>query len=706
MQYSKVALAIILIIGSSQLQAEMQAEEDFMLLYGNEEMISIATGTQKPIRLAPSVATLITARDIQASGARTLDELLETVPGLHVSKSSVRNSSVFAIRGIYTDFNAQVLLLVNGLPFNDLITGSRPPLFQLPVENIARIEVVRGPGSAVFGADAFAGVINVITKDGNDLEGGVIGGRVGSFNTQEGWVQYGGEHGGWDVAVSVEYSGSDGDRNRIINADLQTNLDAEFGTNASLAPGALATGYSNLNSSISLKRQQWSVWLNSWNLSDAGVGPGVAQALDPAGRQQVDQYTVKLDYADADLAEGWIFNSSISYRMMDQQVDYRILPPGSTVPIGADGNLFTAPGCGVPPCLVSFPDGIWGNPGGKLTDSRLEVAGIYEGWQGHRLRLAVGLDRDAYEAVETKNFGPGVIDGTVSPISGVLTDLTGTENIYVQDRSRTVRYVSFQDELRLGRDWELTAGIRYDNYSDFGSTTNPRLALVWAMDYNLTSKLLYGRAFRAPSLTEQFFENNPVNVGNPDLKPESIDMLELVFDYRPTFDLQTMLSLFAYQADDLIEFVNGTAENIRKQNGHGLELEASWTLSNATQFKANFALQYSTNDSNDFVIKDAPRRQLFVALDHTLAAAWSLYGQANWVADRARDVADSRSAIGDYTTVNLALRYRPYSQPWQFALSAKNVFDDDAREPSNGVIPDDYPLEGRAVYLQAQYKLK
>jgi len=705
MQYSKIALATILGMGSTQLQADMQAEEDLMLLYEDEEMISIATGTKKPIHLAPSVASVITARDIKASGARTLDEALETVPGLHVSKASNRNNSLYSIRGLQAGENAQVLLLVNGLPFNDLISGARPPLFRLPLENVSRIEVIRGPGSAVFGADAFAGVINVITKDGSDLDGSVIGGRVGSFATQEGWVQYGGDHGDWDIGVSLEYSSTDGDDERIVSADLQTGLDGMLGTNATLAPGPLESGYNLLNTSITAKRKQWVLWFNSWNLSDAGVGPGAAQALDPAGYQEVDQYSMKVDFSDGEMVDHWRLDSSFSYRVMDQQATFQILPPGTTVPIGADGNLFTPSGCGLPACLVAFPNGILGNPGGELTDIRLEVAGVYEGWRSQRLRLAVGVDRDEFKAVETKNFGPGVINGSEGSVDGTLTDLTGTKNIFVQDRSRIVRYLSLQDEWQLARDWELTAGIRYDDYSDFGKTTNPRLALVWATDYNLTSKLLYGRAFRAPSLTELFFENNPVAMGNPDLEPESIDMMELVFDYRPTFDLQTVLNLFAYQANDLIEFVNGLAQNNRKQNGHGLELEASWLLSETTKLKGNFALQYSVDDSDGSVIKDAPRRQLFIAADQKLMDAWSFYAQANWVSDRARAGLDTRSAIEDYTTIDMALRYQSQHQPWQVAISVKNTFDEDAREPSDGTIPDDYPLEGRAVYLEAQYKL-
>ena len=696
-----------LIFQSAMVQSA-DMDSDLSVYYPDEEVTSISTGTYKAIHLAPSVATVIRADEIKTSGARTLDEVLETVPGLHVYKSFARNSSNYSIRGIHAGWNAQVLLLVNGLPFNDIITGARPPLFQLPVENIALIEIIRGPGSAVYGADAFAGVINVITKEGLDIDGVEIGGRTGSFDTKDAWVQYGGDLGDWEVGLSVEYSSSEGDRNKIVNSDYQTTLDAMFNTSASLTPGPLESRYRMLNSSITLQRDEWSIWFNSWNLSDAGVGPGAYQALDPVGSQEDDQYTLIINYKNDSLAEDWQLDSRFSYRVLDQQSIFRLLPPGTVVPIGADGNLFTDPGCSSPTdhttfgpvCLVTFSDGLWGNPGGELTDIRFEIAGIYQGWLRQRLRFAVGTDYDEFQVRATQNYGPSVIDGTVSPIDGTLTDVTGTPYIFVQDSSRTVRFLSLQDEWRFTQNWELTAGIRYDDYSDFGGTTNPRLALVWETEDYLTTKLLYGRAFRAPSMTELYFQNNPVVIGNPNLKPETIDMLELVFDYRPSSRLQSVLNLFVYQADDLIEFVNNVAQNSHSQDGYGFEFEANWFATDTLQLKGNFAFQHSEDAETGTVIPDAPRQQLFLAANWRFYQQWSFYGQANWIADRARASTDPRSAINDYTTVDVALRFQAKSQKWELATRVNNIFDADAREPSDGTIPDDYPLEGRSLYLE------
>ncbi len=112
-----------------------------------------------------------------------------------------------------------------------------------------------------------------------------------------------------------------------------------------------------------------------------------------------------------------------------------------------------------------------------------------------------------------------------------------------------------QDEWQLADDWQLTAGVRYDEYSDFGGTINPRAALVWDINQQLTSKLLYGRAFRAPTFSEQGNQNNPVLLGNRNLRPETINTYEWAFDYRPVSSLRTAVNLYYYQIESLISVV-------------------------------------------------------------------------------------------------------------------------------------------------------
>lgn len=681
-------------------------DDMLMKLYEEEEFVMIATATNKPLHLAPSVASVITAKDIANLGATSLDEILETVPGLHVSRSFNRLNSIYSIRGIHTQQNAQVLLLVNGVAFNDIVTGSRPPSFYLPVANISRIEIIRGPGSAVYGADAFAGVINVITKGSKEMAGVAAGGRTGSFDTHDVWLQYGGGYDGLNVSFSTEYSVTNGDDERLVRSDFQTSLDNTFGTNASLAPGALETRREILNTSLEMSNDEWALWLNSWNLNDGGTGPGGAQALDPVGRQDADQYVAKLSYSNDRISENWGIEGRLSYRVLDQKARFTLLPGGTAVPICPDGNLPTSTGCtsGVP-SLVAFPDGLLGNPGGSLKESSFELAAAYTGFSGHNIRVAIGAEHDNESVNESKNFGPGVIDGTVTPIdSTYLKNVTGTDDVFMQDKSRTLYYLTTQDEWKLAPDWELTAGIRFDHYSDFGETFNPRLALVWATHYNLTSKLLYGRAFRAPSFTELYFKNNPSVIGNPSLHPETIDMIELVFDYRPNFDVHTVFNIFAYEIDDLIEFESGLASNSRNQKGHGFEMEADWQPSNTLRVNGNLSWQRSEDKSTGEPVPDAPRYQVYLNSMWKMQPSLSLSAQANWVAGRKRAPQDVRPEIDDITTVDCSLRWKNISESLELAAAVRNLFDEEVYEPSDGAISDDYPMSGRNLYIEARYR--
>ena len=210
---------------------------------------------------------------------------------------------------------------------------------------------------------------------------------------------------------------------------------------------------------------------------------------------------------------------------------FQLLPPGSTVPIGTDGNIFTSPTAGI----TTFTDGVLGEP--ILIDQQLTFDFItkYEGWNQHVWRIATGGKVQDENTEEYKNFGPGVLDnGALSDSTdGILVGpTTNTEGIFMSDQNRTVLYASLQDEWNFAKNWEFTAGVRYDHYSDFGDTVNPRIALVWETRYDLTSKLMYGRAFRPPSFAESYLKNNPILFGNQDLEPETIDTYELAFDYQ------------------------------------------------------------------------------------------------------------------------------------------------------------------------------
>lgn len=634
-------------------------------LYGDEELVSIATGSSKPIYKAPAVASVITAREIERMGARNLNDVLETVPGLHIMPSPIdRLNPTFAIRGINSSFNPQVLMLINGIPFKKNDNGGRPTLFRLPVSSISRVEVIRGPGSAVYGADAFSGVINIITKDAGDIDGTEVGGRGGSFNSKDFWLQHGDTWGGLDVALTFEWQKSDGDDKRRLNEDAAPTI--------SLAPGPLETRYEVFDTHLELKKADWKLRLWNWRLVDAGVGAGGALALDPVGSEDTNLYLADLTYSNDHLAQNWDFSANLHYKYYKSDSYFILYPPGN----------------------LGLPDGMIGNPWITRQDLGFDVAAVYEGMRSHSWRVGAGFMYEEIDTGEINNFQPATF--------GILTDVSNTDAVTMSDALRRLWYLSLQDEWQLAPDWELTAGVRFDEYSDFGGTLNPRLALVWATRYNLTSKLLYGRAFRAPTLAE--LSNKTIVVGNSELDPETIDTFELAFDYRPTFDWQLNLSIFFYQAKDLITFANRVATT-NDQNGYGFELEAKWDVNDKLDLGGNFALQHSEDVDTEERIANVPSYQQTLFADWKFLPNWNLHPQINWVGGYKREETDTRPELDDYLIVDLTVSRKQIAEHWDFTLAARNLFDEDAKEPSDGVnLLEDFPLEGRSLWAELSYR--
>lgn len=692
---------VLLALAWTVLQQPMAAwgqdlpDEDLLLSYGDKSSVSIATGSQLPLRRAPAVATVITAEDIAAMGATDLDQVLESVPGLHVSRSANGYAPLYVIRGIYTEFNPQTLVLQNGVPMTTLFVGNRGNTWAgLPLENVARIEVIRGPGSALYGADAFSGVINIITKTAADVSGTEVGTRVGSFGSRDAWVQHGGKLGSMDVAAYMRVGHSDGYQ-RTIEADAQTSLDTAFGTHASLAPGSVNTGFSALDGSLDMSYESWRMRVGYKLRSNVGTGAGVGSALDPVGKGRSERITADVSKNDIELGKDWRLGLSASYLHYVQDFD----TPLQIFPAGAFGN--------------TFPNGMIGAPKTWERQIRLSATTTYGGFVNHKVRLGLGHDDlNLYKTQEIKNFTLPV-GGLPAPTSGsALVDFPIDQSFMAPQRRR-VDYVYAQDEWNFLPDWSLTAGLRYDHYSDFGGTTNPRLALVWDAAYDLTAKLLYGRAFRAPSFTEQYSVNNPVIIGNPNLRPETIDTVELAVAWQPDAQTQVNVGLFSYAMKDIIRTTStgggtSTYNNVGGQTGRGFELEGTWDASRKLRLHAQYAYQESTDDATGKDAGYAPHHHIYGRADWRFAAAWAAGVQVNWVADRRRAATDTRPAIADYTTVDVQISTAAKRQQWSFALGLRNLFNADVREPSlapGTSIPNDLPMAPFSAYLQASYRM-
>ena len=657
---------------------------------------SVATGTNQSTSRAPAITSVITAQDIEAMGAIDLDEILETVPGLHVARLDFTYMPIYSFRGIYTERNPHALLLINNIPMTSLVGGNRGFIWGgMPVNAIKQIEIVRGPGSAVFGADAFAGVINIITKNKNDIDGTEVGVRYGSFNTYNAHLLHGAEWQGFDVAFALEYHDTEGHK-QLVEADIQTAYDNIYGTEASLAPGPVNLQRNNLDVRLDIAREHWQLRAGYQGRHNVGTGAGIVGALNPNLHSE-DRINADLTYHNPKLTKNWNVMAKISF--LNTHWD---LPSNSwQLPPGTFGG--------------AYPKGILNNFTISEHHTRLNLSGFYTGFNKHTLRLGIGYYYgDLYKSTEQKNTGINPTTGLPIPTTSDVVDFTDTPNISMPERARNNWHIFIQDTWAFASNWELTTGIRYDEYSDFGTTTNPRLALVWQINAHSFSKLIYGHAFRSPAFLD-LYSNNLLLPGNPNLKPETIDTLEFAYDYTVTSNLHLALNLFAYKWHDVVSFSYNENSwlNMGKQTGSGFEIETRWLVTKNFSILANYAYQHALNE-NDHNPAPAPHQTSYLRTDWLVYPNWYLNTQVNWVAKRKRRFADPRAAIDDYTTVDLTLRRKSIRQNnWNFAIGIRNLFAADARSPFYGhdsnnnsivAIPNDLPLAGRHYFMELRYR--
>lgn len=661
--------------------------------------IEIATGSLVELKNAPAVATVITSKDIELMGAQNLSQVLDTVPGMHVTRNGQSMAPRFWFRGITTTYSPQTLIMVNGVSTKSVVRGDNHVVWgEYPIHSIARIEIIRGPGSALYGADAFAGVINIITKDHRHIKAPQVGVSVASFNTQNVWANAATSYDNWQLAANFEYTKSDG-FDSIIDVDTQTGFDAQGDAlfaagvlpfdpvDVSLAPGSVYMSFKALDLWLSAENEWLRFNIGVQERRDVGMGQGVTEALDDEGRFGGYKHLYKAEVKPQSITENLNMSGELHYYRSSQEIHRQLK-------LFPDGAFFGA-----------YPDGFSGNPGWQEETLQFEFKTGYTGWNNHDLTLGMGyLLQNLYEVTETKNFNA---DFTPKP-EGVV-DVSDTSEVFMPESKRHNFYFYMQDIIQFKQDWSLTAGIRFDDYSDFGSTVNPRLALVWTGHPSITTKFLYGKAFRAPSFAETITVNNPVALGNPDIQPEKIDSLEASMSYRASEQASINISVFKYEITDLINFVpdfNGatfTAQNVGERSGTGIEFEGKFQYSKHLSMLGNYSYVKATDELLNDDVGEYPAHQAYVRVNWQLGENVFLHAQASVVGTRERIPGDIRNSLEGYESVDLGGSYLFSETGTTLNISVKNLFDQDIREPSTGVtdgvtlasIPNDLPQAGQ-----------
>ncbi|HRF56280.1 MAG TPA: TonB-dependent receptor [Campylobacterales bacterium] len=663
--------------------------------------ISISTGTEKTVAQAPSIATVITKEQIARSSATDIFEALDSIPGLFVYPGPSFYGKI-DIRGIHTAYGPQVIIMINGTPIKRLQNGNMSERFNFPASLIERVEIIRGPGSAVYGADAFSGVINIITKDAKDLkDGNEVGVLFGSFDKKEVFARTKTSFNEAKIAMNISYMTEGNDKDRLFATDQQSIFDGIFGVNASKAPGAVENRGKWLNLAINgvYKEFEMNFWAHLGR--DNGAGTGIGMALDPQGYVDNDQFQLDV-YHRSKPSNGLQWEQKLSLAYIYMKSYLHIFPQGTVLPIGSDGNAFTSGGG-----IVSFPEGYIGSPRSKDYSAAIENALLVSKYENHLIRISVGGKYTKVNFYEFKNFGPGVIDGSISTVGGALTDVSGTPYVYIPNTDQKILFASLQDEISLAPAWTLTAGVRDDYYSDFGNTINPRLALVWSKDPSLSVKLLYARAFRAPSFQELYARNNPVALGNSDLKPEVMDMRELGVEYRPDPQWHLGVNVYDYVADKLIGTVPVAvgiqAANIGKQLGDGVETVLHYQPREGVLLSADYAYRRTKNSTTGKSVANAPMHIGHLRADIEFYTNAILSWETQFAANTPRAEGDTRAKIKDYAISHLSITHEPIKNT-RVKVSVRNIFNKEYYYPTTTPNISDFTAPGRSLYAQLTYR--
>jgi outer membrane receptor for ferrienterochelin and colicins len=539
-----------------------------------EELMEIEVATvygaskyEQKVTEAPSSVTIVTDDDIKKYGYRTLADILRSVRGFYTTYD--RNYHYIGVRGFSRpgDYNTRVLLLVNGVRINDNIyeQASIGTDFPVDVDLIKRVEVIRGPGSSLYGSNAFFGVVNVITKLGQDFKGVETSGEAGSFNTYKGRFSYGNQfQNGLEMALSISYYDSKGD-DRLYYKEFDNPA-----TNNGVAEDLDYDRYKSLFGKFSF---------HDFTLQGAYVHreKGVPTASFETVFNDSHSFTVD-EHFHIDLKYEHNFADDISVMA---RLNYNYYGYHGDYPYD-DANP------GDPPYIIVTKD----YSKGKWWGGELQITKKL--FEKHKFVIG-GEYRDNFQQDQ----------GTYDKIE-----------VYLNDKRDSIIWAFYiQDEYRILNNLILNAGLRYDNYETFGSTTNPRLALIYNPFEKTTFKLLYGKAFRAPSAYELYYQASGSGGQklNPDLKAETINTYELIYEQFIGKYLRGTVTAFYYKIDDLITITTDPSdnlliyENIDKVEAKGVEFELEGKWESGLNGKISYTFQETTDKKTGEILTNSPR---------------------------------------------------------------------------------------------------
>jgi outer membrane cobalamin receptor len=617
------------------------------------EIVVAGSKRAQQSRDVPSFVSVVTAAQIKEHGYRTLADVLRTLPGFYVSND--RNYSYVGVRGFSRpgDWNSRVLLLLNGLRTNESVydlayIGEES---SIDVDLIDRVEVIRGPSSALYGSNAFFAVINVVTRAGSSMAGTELSTSAASFGTYSGRASYGHSFvNNLDLLVSATYS--DGKGRNLYYPEYDAPL-----TNNGIATGADRETFHKIL--VTASKGDFSFQANTVSREKGLPTGSFATLFNDKRTRTTDELSLASLKFNRAFADGASFSTRLHagrYAYDGEYAYYPNLPPNKDLVVGE-----------------------WV---GLDVDAARKI--------GSRQFLTFGAEfRDNFRQFMT-NFDP-------EPYV-----------LYSKTRNSSTREGVFaQDEIKLADPLMLYAGARLDHYEGFGFVTSPRLALIYTPTLTTTFKVLAGGAFKAPNEYELHFANFQYKA-NPQLKPEHIETLEIIAQHFIGGGVQVSASAFRNRITDLTNqhldpvdnlFVFENRGEIRSQ---GLELGLDVNPGHGVTGQLSYSLQHTDERVTDLDLTNSPERMVKAQLRSPILGTSAIAAlDAQYMSAR-RTLAGNTA--GSHTLTNFSLLAPKTLDRFDLSATFYNIFGVRYGDPvPDGFAQDVIPQDGRSFRVRSTF---
>lgn len=529
---------VILAVFSASSLPDASAQGDFaadtMLMFVGEELytISAASRREESLREAPAAVTVLGRKELKRY--RTLAEALKSVPGFYIDHTGIKEN--IYLRGVADSF----LVMIDGVPMaNDSSTVDYPRGLDLSLDYIEKIEIVRGPGSALWGADAFSGVVNIITRKGKDVGRVAVAGTVGSFDTLGSNFMAGYKEGNIDALLFGSYVETDGfEPDHSGNSRNDDRYNELYGK---LSIGDQLTFSGRLSS-----------YKNYYTIN----------AIDNHTAQNNTPFSfLQLAYVDR-----WWSTVDATLKLYTHYFENYTDDQGDILKVSAGPFIFYYP------TEIELDQDEWRYGLDTKFDFDLSTQ--------HACTLGFSVE---YDDASSTDLDIGV----QFPSADYYTN---QELYHDFENYRTGLY--FQDRLRVSDHLEITGGIRLDKHEEYRRKISPRVAVAW-FPYNfLDIKLYYGTAYRTPDLLALSIDE--------DVDIEKIVSYEGEFTLRGGKGLVLQGGYFYHVLDNLLENITqGMGEQSRRESEQGTELTLKFAPLQNLSLYANHTFLFGERQRQD-----------------------------------------------------------------------------------------------------------